>query len=141
MVEEDKKPKEKAVFNSAAAYCESLITIERAISDKLLAQDYVAANEYIDILYMELCEWFEDDIKEKEIQDKARKDAYAAANEISAAIKNGKKFIDIKNIEALKQRYILLKCVIHKWGLRMPQTEDISGIPSLMRPARMGFRR
>jgi len=139
MSEEEKPPKETASFNSAAEYIRSLITIERSIADAFAKEDWKNVHIGLELFWMELSEWFDD--KEKEQQDKIRQRCKDVWKKIYEVLKNKEPSIPSEYIEEFVTRTIMLKKILHKWGLRMPHTEDISGIPSLMRPARMGFRR
>jgi len=139
MGEEEKPPKETASFNSAAEYCKSLIIIERDIAECFKKQMFYDANESMEILWMELTEWMDED--ETKEHAEIRTNSYDACVRLTNAKKTGKNFVDTKDIELLKYRNIMLKKIIHKYGLRMAKTDDLTGVPALMRPARMGFRR
>lgn len=131
----DETPNQEfASFNSAAEYCKSLIIIERSIADSFLKQEYYNANEGMEILWMELAEWMsEDEIKEHDV---VKKLAFEACSRINIAKKNGRNSVDTQDIEILKSRNMMLKKIIHKYGLRMQKVDDISGVPILSRPAR-----
>jgi len=136
---EETPQQDKAVFNNAAEYCKSIITIERAIAEAFLKKDYTEANDGLDILWMELYEWFlpEEEVEQNEIR-KRQQEAY---KRIMIAINNKQSSVSTSDIELFRMRTIMLKRVIHRSGLRMAKQDDESGTPSLMRKAKHNYFR
>jgi len=139
MEDTEKPPAESATFNNAAEYCKSLIIIERSIAENFKVRNFIGVNEDLELLWMELYEWFSKD--EEEEQNKIRNEAFESVKRINDAVKLKKNSVDTKDVEILKFRAIMLKKIIHKYGLRMYKGEDMSGTPSLMRPAKLNYRR
>ena len=137
--EETPVPQDNATFNNAAMYCYSLIIIERNIADAFIKRDYIEVNEGLEIFWMELSEWFNDE--EIQEQEEIRQQALQAVDRISIAIKNKRPSVNTNDVEILKRRTISLKKIMHKYGVRMYRSEDVSGIPVLSRPAKSNFRR
>jgi len=134
------KPKEDlGAFNSGIAYTQTLTFIERAIDEAMLKNDFMGWDKLLDMLWMEMYEWFSE--KEETEQNEIRNEQKRVASKIKEAIQNKQKSFPTEYSEIFKYRTIMLKKIIHKKGLRMPKIDDERGIPILSRKGKMNSRR
>jgi len=113
---------EQGAFNAGIEYLKTLIVIERTIDTAFVDNDFNKLNTLLDVLWIEMFEWFNDD--EREIHDKKRKEQKKAHNILIQAKKTNKISIPNNIIDTYIERYIHLKLTIHKKGLRMPKKDD-----------------
>lgn len=115
---------EQGAFNFGIEYLKTICSIERIIDIAIANQDFGVINKYLDILWMELYEWLDDE--EIKAHNKLRDEQHKSHNLILKAIKNGEDKVKKEITEKYYERYRELKKLIHKKGLRMPKKDDPS---------------
>lgn len=114
----------QSVFNSGIEHLRTLVTIERHIDQYLAEDDFINACKFLNLLRINLYEWFDSDEKIVEEQETLRQKANETANKIIDCQNQGREYIKAEEIENIYKWYLSLKKIIHKHGLRMPKRDD-----------------
>ena len=117
----------ESAFNAGVEYLKTLTTYEREIAQSFWRDDYLAVNNGLEVLYMELSEWF--DKEETKKHNTLRLEQAFAHKTYLDLTSKGKFNIPSNIIEAYKIRFMELKKVIHAHGLRMAKKEDMGEEP------------
>ena len=122
----DSLESDQSAFNAGFEYLKTLIAIERNLDMAFVDRDYVLMHNLLDVLWVELHEWFDmrSDKGETVLHDKLRSNQHKAHKLIMSATKNHKSTIDNEWVEQYFKRYLALKKMIHEKGLRMPKKDD-----------------
>ena len=123
---------DQGLFNAGIEYLKTLIAIERDIDLAFMSNDYMAINNKLDVLWMELYEWMDRPKpkhcngfdSEKEFHNNMREKQRIAHGELVKIMATGIKDIPFLLLEFYKMRYLALKTLIHDRGLRMPKKDD-----------------
>lgn len=113
---------EQGAFNAAVEYLKTLTAIERELDISFIDQDYKKIDRLLDVLWMELSEWFKEEEEKK--QDEIRKNQKEAHQKYLEAMGKQKTSIGTSIIEQYIIRYKSLKKIIHDKALRMPKKDD-----------------
>ena len=112
----------EAAFNAGIEYLRTITTYEREISMAFLRDDFDLINRGLDVLYMELAEWFtKEEIEEQTTKRDGQQNAH---NRYLELINKGTNTIPKEIIQSYKDRFMSLKRVIHSHSLRMPKKDD-----------------
>lgn len=117
----------ESAFNAGIEYLRTITTYEREIGMAFFKDDYDTINKGLDVLYMELAEWFtkEELTEQTNIRTKQR----VAHRDFQKLRNAGKTEIPTEIIDVYKDRFMILKKVVHAHSLRMAKKEDMNEDP------------
>jgi len=133
----EKKDESMSAFNSAFSYFDLLNVLEKGMIQSKFDKDLLALDEYLDLYWIMISEWFDD--KEEETHKDLREQQKKAHSVVLEAIRLKQGGIDKAILEVYIKRWRALLKTYHAHGMRMPSKEQEEDMGILARRPR--FRR
>jgi hypothetical protein len=137
MADEEKKDETMSAFNSAFSYFDLLNVLEKGMIQSKLDKDFKALNEFLDLYWIMISEWFDD--KEEVLHNDLRVKQKEAHKFVLDAINHNKAGISTEVLEVYIKRWRALLKTYHQHGMRMPKRDDEGETGILSKKARMRY--